>query len=211
MEPTLHVCFHGRNQPLVKSGDQEVARARTQKHLRHFSSSTEQRYCGWVGRYSDYVARLRLAASSEKKPESFLNQLARPGVNLRVEPVPGTGRAAILNPSAWVTWGSRSRKVWNSCQAIPARAYGTILPTRRSAAAEMNVDRRNQYRVHRPVRAATVLPKPRPLPAPSLRPSARRPTSTSRPCETSVRPRPRPRGTSTFRPFRRSVCPSAWG
>jgi integron integrase len=54
--------------------------------LLHFAHSTEQAYCGWVGRYYDFCLTLPRAWAPERKAEAFLSHLAvKAGVAARTQ------------------------------------------------------------------------------------------------------------------------------
>jgi integrase len=60
----------------LKSRSEVVELVRQRIRLRHFAYSTEQSYCGWVGRYYDFSLGLKAGLTQEEKAEAFLTDLA---------------------------------------------------------------------------------------------------------------------------------------
>ena len=60
----------------MKTRAQVIAEARETIRLRHLAYSTEDIYCGWIGRYYDHCGTLDPALAPEAKAEDFLTHLA---------------------------------------------------------------------------------------------------------------------------------------
>lgn len=63
----------------MKSRTAVLHSLQTKIRLRHLAHSTEQAYCGWVGRYYDFCLSLPKAWPPERKAEAFLSHLAVKG------------------------------------------------------------------------------------------------------------------------------------
>jgi integrase len=59
----------------MKSRGEVVTQVRAKIRMLHFAMSTEDAYCGWIGRYYDYCRGLD-GGSPERKAEGFLTYLA---------------------------------------------------------------------------------------------------------------------------------------
>jgi integrase len=60
----------------MKTRTDVVSLVRSKIRMKHFALSTEDAYCGWVGRYYDFCRGIRSTLSSEEKTEAFLTDLA---------------------------------------------------------------------------------------------------------------------------------------
>ena len=103
-------------------------------HLLHLAYSTEEAYCGWVGRYYDFCLNLPKAWPPERKAEAFLTDLAvNVGVAARTQ---NQALAALL-----FLYGDVMRKPLGNICALRAKkpAHGRsaqrsrLLPPSRSA------------------------------------------------------------------------------
>ncbi|MBI5774970.1 MAG: phage integrase N-terminal SAM-like domain-containing protein [Verrucomicrobia bacterium] len=59
---------------------QKLTEVIRRKHFVHFVLSTEQCYCAWLRRYCDFIGKLPVHLTSEKKLERFLTALAKDDV-----------------------------------------------------------------------------------------------------------------------------------
>jgi hypothetical protein len=60
----------------MKSRFEVVELVRAKLRVKHYSLSTEDTYCGWIGHYYDHCLRLAKQMPHERKMESFLTHLA---------------------------------------------------------------------------------------------------------------------------------------
>jgi integron integrase len=116
----------------MKNRDEVIAEVRKKMRLRHLSMSTEDSYCGWIGRYYDFTRQLPSSMTPEKKTETFLTDLAvRRGVAAKTQ---NQALAAILFLYS----------------AVLGRALGNVAPLRaRTPSRERSAPSREQVRLFR--------------------------------------------------------------
>lgn len=60
----------------MKTRNEVVSEVRSKIRMMHFALSTEDSYCGWIGRYYDFCRGMAADLPAEKKVEAFLGDLA---------------------------------------------------------------------------------------------------------------------------------------